>query len=63
MTGTIIDGKAIAAALRARVADEVEALKRERGVTPYLAAVLISLCREPTLLMRRRLSFLEVVQA
>ena len=41
MTGTIIDGKAIAAALRARVAAEVEALKRERGVTPGLAAVLV----------------------
>ena len=35
---TIIDGTAIAAALRASVADEVEALKRERGVTPGLAA-------------------------
>jgi methylenetetrahydrofolate dehydrogenase (NADP+)/methenyltetrahydrofolate cyclohydrolase len=41
MTGTIIDGKVIAAALRARVAAEVEALKRERGVTPGLAAVLV----------------------
>src|ERR1700694_414670 len=37
----IIDGKAIAAALRAQVAADVEALKRERGVTPGLAAVLV----------------------
>jgi methylenetetrahydrofolate dehydrogenase (NADP+)/methenyltetrahydrofolate cyclohydrolase len=37
----IIDGKAIAAALRAEVAAEVEALKRARGVTPGLAAVLV----------------------
>jgi methylenetetrahydrofolate dehydrogenase (NADP+) / methenyltetrahydrofolate cyclohydrolase len=41
MTATIIDGKAIAAALRGQVAAEVEALKRERGVTPGLAAVLV----------------------
>ena len=38
---TIIDGTAIAAALPARVAAEVEALKRERGVTPGLAAELV----------------------
>jgi methylenetetrahydrofolate dehydrogenase (NADP+)/methenyltetrahydrofolate cyclohydrolase len=41
MAATIIDGKAIAAALRAEVAAEVEALKRARGVTPGLAAVLV----------------------
>jgi hypothetical protein len=35
---TIIDGTAIAAALRARVAAEAAALKRERGVTPGPAA-------------------------
>ncbi|HEY1331997.1 MAG TPA: tetrahydrofolate dehydrogenase/cyclohydrolase catalytic domain-containing protein [Actinomycetota bacterium] len=40
MTATIIDGKAIAAAVRAEVAGRVAAL-RERGVTPGLAAVLV----------------------
>jgi len=38
---TIIDGKAIAEALRREVAAGVAALKAERGVTPGLAVVLI----------------------
>src|SRR6185436_14065880 len=38
---TIIDGKAIAEALRREVAEGVAALKRERGVTPGLAVVLV----------------------
>jgi methylenetetrahydrofolate dehydrogenase (NADP+) / methenyltetrahydrofolate cyclohydrolase len=38
---TIIDGKAIAEALRREVATGVAALKRERGVTPGLAVVLV----------------------
>jgi methylenetetrahydrofolate dehydrogenase (NADP+) / methenyltetrahydrofolate cyclohydrolase len=38
---TIIDGKAIAAALRSEVAAQVAALKAERGVTPGLAVVLV----------------------
>ena len=38
---TIIDGKAIAEALRREVAAGVAALKRERGVTPGLAVVLV----------------------
>ncbi|MBX9591391.1 MAG: bifunctional methylenetetrahydrofolate dehydrogenase/methenyltetrahydrofolate cyclohydrolase FolD [Hyphomonadaceae bacterium] len=37
----IIDGKAIAAALRREVAAGVEAMQRERGVTPGLAVVLV----------------------
>jgi methylenetetrahydrofolate dehydrogenase (NADP+)/methenyltetrahydrofolate cyclohydrolase len=37
----IIDGKAIAEALRREVAEGVAALKRERGVTPGLATVLV----------------------
>jgi methylenetetrahydrofolate dehydrogenase (NADP+)/methenyltetrahydrofolate cyclohydrolase len=37
----IIDGKAIAGDLRARVAADVTALKRERGIVPGLAAVLV----------------------
>jgi methylenetetrahydrofolate dehydrogenase (NADP+)/methenyltetrahydrofolate cyclohydrolase len=41
MTARIIDGKAIAAALRREVAAGVAALQRERGVTPGLAAVLV----------------------
>src|SRR5262249_5956235 len=41
MTARIIDGKAIAAGLRARVADEVSRVKREHGLTPGLAVVLV----------------------
>ena len=41
MTAAIIDGKAIAAALRANVAGEVARLKRDHGVTPGLAVVLV----------------------
>ena len=41
MSATIIDGKAIAADLRARVAREVERLKRDHGVVPGLAVVLV----------------------
>jgi methylenetetrahydrofolate dehydrogenase (NADP+)/methenyltetrahydrofolate cyclohydrolase len=37
----IIDGKAFAADLRARIADEVAALKAEHGLTPGLAVVLV----------------------
>jgi methylenetetrahydrofolate dehydrogenase (NADP+) / methenyltetrahydrofolate cyclohydrolase len=37
----IIDGKAIAVALRQEVAAGVAALKRERGITPGLAVVLV----------------------
>jgi methylenetetrahydrofolate dehydrogenase (NADP+)/methenyltetrahydrofolate cyclohydrolase len=40
MTARVIDGKAFAARLRARVADEVARLK-EKGVTPGLAVVLV----------------------
>ena len=38
---TIIDGKAFAANLRERVAEEVAALKAEHGLTPGLAVVLV----------------------
>ena len=41
MTARIIDGKAIASDLRARVADEVARVKREHGLTPGLAVVLV----------------------
>lgn len=41
MTAKIIDGKIIAADLRARVADEVARLKRYHGLTPGLAVVLV----------------------
>ncbi len=41
MTARIIDGKAIAADLRARVASEVERVKRDHGLTPGLAVVLV----------------------
>ncbi|MDO9126455.1 MAG: bifunctional methylenetetrahydrofolate dehydrogenase/methenyltetrahydrofolate cyclohydrolase FolD, partial [Parvibaculum sp.] len=41
MTATIIDGKIIAAELRARVAVEVARLKKEHGLTPGLAVVLV----------------------
>jgi methylenetetrahydrofolate dehydrogenase (NADP+)/methenyltetrahydrofolate cyclohydrolase len=41
MTAWIIDGKLIAAELRARVAAEVARLQREHGLTPGLAVVLV----------------------
>jgi methylenetetrahydrofolate dehydrogenase (NADP+) / methenyltetrahydrofolate cyclohydrolase len=41
MTARIIDGKAIAADLRGRVAHEVERVKRAHGLTPGLAVVLV----------------------
>jgi methylenetetrahydrofolate dehydrogenase (NADP+)/methenyltetrahydrofolate cyclohydrolase len=41
MTAHIIDGKAIAADLRARVAGEVARVKRDHGLTPGLAVVLV----------------------
>ena len=41
MTAQIIDGKRIAAELRARVADEVARVQREHGLTPGLAVVLV----------------------
>lgn len=39
--GMIIDGKAFAAGLRARVASQVEKLTRAHGITPGLAVVLV----------------------
>ena len=41
MTAKIIDGKTIAAELRARIAGEVARLKSAHGVTPGLAVVLV----------------------
>src|ERR1700741_5597809 len=41
MTARIIDGKAIAADLRARVAGEVARVRRENGLLPGLAVVLV----------------------
>jgi methylenetetrahydrofolate dehydrogenase (NADP+)/methenyltetrahydrofolate cyclohydrolase len=41
MTAAIIDGKIIAAELRGRVADEVARVKREHGLIPGLAVVLV----------------------
>src|ERR1019366_2594590 len=41
MTALIIDGKVIAAELRARVADEVARVQREHRITPGLAVVLV----------------------
>src|ERR1700689_1236739 len=41
MTAQLIDGKIIAAELRARVADEVARVRRDHGITPGLAVVLV----------------------
>jgi methylenetetrahydrofolate dehydrogenase (NADP+)/methenyltetrahydrofolate cyclohydrolase len=41
MTAQVIDGRAHAAALRARTADRVEALRQASGVTPGLAVILV----------------------
>ncbi|MGJ8528331.1 bifunctional methylenetetrahydrofolate dehydrogenase/methenyltetrahydrofolate cyclohydrolase FolD [Maritalea sp.] len=41
MTAKIIDGKAFAAGLRLRVAEHVERLKSEHGITPGLAVIIV----------------------
>jgi methylenetetrahydrofolate dehydrogenase (NADP+)/methenyltetrahydrofolate cyclohydrolase len=41
MTARILDGKALAQKVRARIADDVATLKAEHDVTPGLAAVLV----------------------
>jgi methylenetetrahydrofolate dehydrogenase (NADP+) / methenyltetrahydrofolate cyclohydrolase len=41
VTARILDGKALANKVRARIADDVARLKAEHGVTPGLAAVLV----------------------
>src|SRR5438105_15796644 len=41
MTARIIDGKVIAAELRTRVTEEVARVRREHGITPVLAVVLV----------------------
>ncbi|MGR3632418.1 MAG: bifunctional methylenetetrahydrofolate dehydrogenase/methenyltetrahydrofolate cyclohydrolase FolD [Limimaricola soesokkakensis] len=41
MSATIIDGKAFAADIRGRVAEQVAALKANHGITPGLAVVLV----------------------
>jgi methylenetetrahydrofolate dehydrogenase (NADP+) / methenyltetrahydrofolate cyclohydrolase len=41
MTARIIDGKLIAAELRGRVTEEVARVKRDNGITPGLAVVLV----------------------
>lgn len=41
MSAHIIDGKALAEKLRAKIADEVSTFTVETGVTPHLAAVLV----------------------
>ncbi|MBV0891323.1 bifunctional methylenetetrahydrofolate dehydrogenase/methenyltetrahydrofolate cyclohydrolase FolD [Paracoccus sp. Z118] len=41
MTADLIDGKAFAATLRARIAGQVAALKADHGITPGLAVVLV----------------------
>jgi methylenetetrahydrofolate dehydrogenase (NADP+) / methenyltetrahydrofolate cyclohydrolase len=41
MTASIIDGKTFAEGLRGRIAGHVERLKRENGITPGLAVVIV----------------------
>lgn len=41
MTATIIDGKALATKVRARIADDVARLRAEHGIQPGLAAVIV----------------------
>lgn len=41
MTARLIDGKAVAAAERQKCRERVEALKREQGVTPGLAVIMV----------------------
>jgi methylenetetrahydrofolate dehydrogenase (NADP+)/methenyltetrahydrofolate cyclohydrolase len=41
MTGRIIDGKAVATAVRSRVADEIRGFEAEHGRTPLLVTVIV----------------------
>ena len=41
MSARIIDGKTIAADLRGRIADAVHRLRRDRGIVPGIAVVLV----------------------
>lgn len=41
VSATLLDGKALAARVRSRIADEVAALSEDHGVVPGLAAVLV----------------------
>jgi methylenetetrahydrofolate dehydrogenase (NADP+)/methenyltetrahydrofolate cyclohydrolase len=41
MAATLIDGKAFAATVRAKVADHVARLKEDQGITPGLAVILV----------------------
>ena len=41
MTARIIDGKTISADLRGKVTDSVHRLRRDRGIVPGLAVVLV----------------------
>ncbi len=41
MQGKVLDGKAIAAEIRAKVKDDVARMQRERGITPGLAVILV----------------------
>lgn len=41
MTAQILDGRAFAAKIRARVAGEVDRLAGDHGITPGLAVVLV----------------------
>lgn len=41
MTATLLDGKALATQIQGEIAAQVDAFKRESGVTPCLAAVLV----------------------
>jgi methylenetetrahydrofolate dehydrogenase (NADP+)/methenyltetrahydrofolate cyclohydrolase len=53
-TATIIDGKAVAARVRARVREEVEALAAATGVRPGLATVLVGDDPASTIYVRRK---------
>ena len=41
MAGTVIDGKAIAAVIRAEIGAETARLKKEHGITPGLVTILV----------------------
>ena len=41
MSARIIDGKTIAADLRGRIADAVHRLRRDRGIVPGIAVILV----------------------
>ena len=53
MSATIIDGKAIAQEVRAKIATAAAALSKEHGIVPGLAVVLVAAIRRAKFMCAR----------